>query len=306
MSATLVLRTVKGAPLTNLEVDNNFSNLNAFGDVVSANVGVLTNLSTTAKDNTVVAINEVYTRSANASVMDTGTVNVSLLPTSGVVAATYGNATNIPVIVVDTYGRITSASNVTVVGGVSSVGGATGAVSNAQILSAFSTAVAPGTSGNVLTSNGTNWVSSAAAGGGATITGETASSSTYYPVFTTTTSGTLSAANVSTSKLYFTPSSGTLNATVFNSLSDASQKTDVETVTNAVQTVNLLTGVEFVWADTGKKSAGVIAQELETILPHLVETNYEGFKSVNYSGIIAYLIEANKELAARVVALENK
>lgn len=306
MSATLVLRTVKGAPLTNLEVDNNFSNLNAFGDVVSANVGVLTNLSTTAKDNTVVAINEVYTRSANASVMDTGTVNVSLLPTSGVTPATYGNATNIPVIVVDTYGRITSASNVTVVGGVSSVGGATGDVSNAQLYASFEASVPPGTSGNVLTSDGSDWISQAPAASGTTITGETASSSTYYPVFTTTSSGSMTAANVATSKLYFTPSTGTLNATVFNSLSDASQKTNIQTVTNAVQTVNLLTGVEFVWKETGTKSAGVIAQEMENILPHLVETNYQGFKSVNYSGIIAYLIEAVKQLDSRVKQLEGK
>ena len=59
MAATLTLRTVKGTPLTNLEVDNNFSNLNAFGDVVSANVGVLSNLLTTNKSNIVSAINEI-------------------------------------------------------------------------------------------------------------------------------------------------------------------------------------------------------------------------------------------------------
>lgn len=51
--AELVLRTVKGAPLTNLEVDNNFSNINV-------EIGVLADLSTTAKDNLVAAINEVY------------------------------------------------------------------------------------------------------------------------------------------------------------------------------------------------------------------------------------------------------
>ena len=50
--ATLVLRTVKGTPLTNAEVDGNFSNL-------YSDIGIVTNLTTTAKDNTVVAINEV-------------------------------------------------------------------------------------------------------------------------------------------------------------------------------------------------------------------------------------------------------
>jgi hypothetical protein len=58
MAATLVLRTVKGSPLTNNEVDNNFSNLNTFGDVVSANIGVLTNLTTITQANVVNAVNK--------------------------------------------------------------------------------------------------------------------------------------------------------------------------------------------------------------------------------------------------------
>lgn len=79
MAATLILRTVKGTPLSNLEVDNNFSNLNIFGDVVSANVdgvrsnltttnaniGILANLTTTAKSNLVSAINEIESGKLN-------------------------------------------------------------------------------------------------------------------------------------------------------------------------------------------------------------------------------------------------
>ena len=56
---------------------------------------------------------------------------------TGVIATTYGSALNIPVITVDEYGRISSAANVALVSGVSSVGGATGAVSNAQLASAI-------------------------------------------------------------------------------------------------------------------------------------------------------------------------
>jgi hypothetical protein len=59
MAATLVLRTVKGSPLTNIEVDNNFSNLNTFGDVVSSNIGILTNLTTITQANVVNAVNEI-------------------------------------------------------------------------------------------------------------------------------------------------------------------------------------------------------------------------------------------------------
>ena len=56
---------------------------------------------------------------------------------TGVIATTYGSALNIPVITVDEYGRISSAANVALVSGVSSVGGATGAVSNAQLAAAI-------------------------------------------------------------------------------------------------------------------------------------------------------------------------
>lgn len=53
--ATLVLRTAKGSPLTNQEVDGNFSN-------ILADVGVITNLTTTTKANVVSAINEIIAK----------------------------------------------------------------------------------------------------------------------------------------------------------------------------------------------------------------------------------------------------
>jgi hypothetical protein len=53
--ATLVLRAVKGSPLTNQEVDGNFSN-------ILADVGVTTNLTTTTKSNVVSAINEIIAK----------------------------------------------------------------------------------------------------------------------------------------------------------------------------------------------------------------------------------------------------
>jgi hypothetical protein len=71
MAATLVLRTVKGSPLTNLEVDNNFSNLNTFGDVVSSNVGILSALTTTSTSNIVSAVNSL--KSGNLSQFGTTT-----------------------------------------------------------------------------------------------------------------------------------------------------------------------------------------------------------------------------------------
>ena len=97
-----------------------------------------------------------------------------------------------------------------------------------------------------------------------------------------------------------TYSSGTLTTTNFNATSDISLKKNIETVDDALSIINKLNGVEFEWKDTGKKSSGVIAQELEEILPHLVETNNDGIKTVNYAGLSAYLIQAIKKLAAKI------
>ena len=140
---------------------------------------------------------------------------------------------------------------------------------------------------------------------GATITDDTTTNGTRYILFDDVTSGSATSVGVASTKLYFNPSSGTLYATVFQSLSDANKKTNITPIANAASTLDLINGVEFDWLDSGKKSAGVIAQEVEQVLPHLVE-EWDGVKSVNYSGLIAYLIESNKELARRISILENK
>ena len=65
MAASLTLRTVKGTPLTNAEVDNNFSSLNTFGDLVNSNVGALSSLTTTSTSSIVAAVNSL--KSGNLS-----------------------------------------------------------------------------------------------------------------------------------------------------------------------------------------------------------------------------------------------
>lgn len=99
-------------------------------------------------------------------------------------------------------------------------------------------------------------------------------------------------------------SAGIVTATDFNSTSDSKLKENVKTVENALLTVNQLRGVSFDWKINNKPSYGVIAQELENILPELVsDTNP---KTVNYNGIIGILIEAVKELSSKVDELESK
>ena len=97
---------------------------------------------------------------------------------------------------------------------------------------------------------------------------------------------------------------GTITATDFNSTSDLNLKENIKTVDNALETVSTLRGVSFDWKETGKGSYGVIAQELEEILPDLVKTGE--VKSVNYNGIIGVLIEAVKELKKEIEELKSK
>ena len=97
---------------------------------------------------------------------------------------------------------------------------------------------------------------------------------------------------------------GTVKAVDFNSTSDVNLKENITTVDNALDLTNQLRGVRFEWKRDGKPSYGVIAQELETVLPELVTQGDP--KTVNYNGIIGVLIEAVKELSAEVEQLKNK
>ena len=67
-----------------------------------------------------------------------------------------------------------------------------------------------------------------------------------------------------------------------------------------------LNGVQFIWKEFETPSAGVIAQDVEKVLPELVNIRADtGTKTVNYSGLIGLLVEAVKELADRVEQLEK-
>jgi hypothetical protein len=144
-------------------------------------------------------------------------------------------------------------------------------------------------------------------GGGATITNDTSTNSNnYFPAMTNNqTSGSWTSAITSSTKLYFNPSTGTLNATVFNSLSDAAAKTDIMPITGASNLIESLTGVRFSWKDNSGKSAGLLAQDVEKIMPELVSTAEHG-KSLNYNGVIGLLVEAIKDLKAELADLKRK
>ena len=163
-----------------------------------------------------------------------------------------------------------------------------------------------GTSGKILTSNGAAAPTWEDAPGGFSVTNDTSTNSTYYPVFVDTTSGDPTQTSVSSTKLNFNPSTGNFSATQFTSLSDRTKKTNIRPIENALEITKQLEGVRFDWIDNDKPSVGLIAQEVEEILPELVETSDDGTKSVSYGNIIGVLIEAIKEQQKMIDKLMEK
>ena len=146
--------------------------------------------------------------------------------------------------------------------------------------------------------DGTTWnvYASISAGGGGVITNDTTTNVVQYIGMSRTTSGSLSDLYVADTELYFNPSTGALTAIDFDSLSDIKLKENILNLENSLRTIEKINPVSFNWKDNGRKAYGVIAQELEKILPELVETNKDtDTKSVSYVQLISFLIAAVKE-----------
>ena len=87
--------------------------------------------------------------------------------------------------------------------------------------------------------------------------------------------------------------------------SDRSLKRDIQTIEHAVDLVKSLRGVTFEMINTGQQGIGVVAQEVQDVVPQVVQDN-NGILSVAYGNLVGVLIEAVKELAARLETLEKK
>jgi len=201
----------------------------------------------------------IYSATANNGQLtaNSSTGNIVFgLATTTVASSTYGGATQIPVVTIDSFGRATYAANV---------------------------AITPTTTISTQSDN-----------------------ATYYPLFTQITSGPLSTANVNSSNFSFNPSTGTVTSTLFTATSDRNLKENILRIENAVDTVNQLSGVSFNWKENGNKSYGVIAQDVESVLPDVVTTNSEGVKSVNYQALTAFLIESIKQLSSEIEELKKQ
>jgi len=215
-----------------------------------------------------------------------------------------------------TYSYTLPTASTTVLGGVK-VDGTSITINGSGVISGASTYTLPTASTTVLggvkvdgtsiTINGSGVISASAT---VSITDDTSTSATYYPVFSTTSSGSQTL-KVSSTKLQFNPSTGTMYSTIFQSLSDASLKTNITAIDNPFSILEL-SGVKYDWVDGSGTQYGFIAQEVEKIIPELVGFNGE-YKSVNYNGVIPFLVETVKkqqsvieDLISRIEKLENK
>jgi len=128
-----------------------------------------------------------------------------------------------------------------------------------------------------------------------------------------------------TSGLQFRATTGNSAATIDNSgnftatgnvtaYSDVRLKTDISTINDALGICGKLRGVSYKWIATDKPSIGVIAQEVEEVIPEVVLTNRETnpstgetteIKSVDYGKIVGVLINAINELKAEVDELKK-
>jgi hypothetical protein len=110
------------------------------------------------------------------------------------------------------------------------------------------------------------------------------------------------------------PTDGRIDASndivAFNS-SDRRLKENITPIANALEKVRSLTGVEFDWKEETKKAhghsgrdTGVIAQEVQAIMPTAVRTNNTGYLAVRYEKLIGLLIEGMKEQQAQIDELK--
>ena len=115
--------------------------------------------------------------------------------------------------------------------------------------------------------DGTTWQVFAFAAPSIDITNDNSTNTTQYLAMTRATSGEINTAYISSSGLTYNPSTGTLSSTNYNSLSDRFLKKDIRSLESYEQVIDNLNPVSFNWISNNKKSFGLIAQEVEQILP---------------------------------------
>jgi len=166
--------------------------------------------------------------------------------------------------------------------------------------------------GNVAVGTVTSSMNTLDVSGGAVIGGS------YAGVYTAPTNGLLVQGNICIGTndpgTYMLNVNGSVQATAYITVSDVRTKTNIQFLSGSLDLVNQLNGVSFTWKNdtTNKPIHGLIAQDVEKVLPDIVNTatveNESGYKqkSIHYDGLFPHLIESIKTLTQENKALVSK
>jgi len=150
------------------------------------------------------------------------------------------------------------------------------------------------------------------------VTNNTVSGTVHYPMLTTNTSGFETDIVTSSSKLEFTPSTGTLavdNVSVENALtaqtitetSSIVLKDNITPLENAIDKLVKLKPVTYTRKSNGETESGLIAEQVADVIPELVQRDSNGNpQTVAYSRLTAYLIQAVQALSEEVHKLSSR
>jgi hypothetical protein len=236
----------------------------------------------------------------NGDISASAAIAVSKLAASTISGITLGNNLN----------TLTLATSGTGLSGSTTYNGSGAATftvtSNATSANTGSAIVARDSSGNFSAGTITATLSgTATTSTNSTITDDTSTNATHYPNFVAGTSGA-QGEKVSSTKFTFNPSTGLLTSTDYNSSSDKRLKSNIKTVEGALDKVNSLRGVTFKWKEGGSDSIGLIAQEVQKVIPEVVTKDDNGYLGIRYTNLIGVLVEAIKEQQDQINTLKKQ
>jgi hypothetical protein len=207
-------------------------------------------------------------------------------------------------------------------GGATGPTGPTGAAGSAGAAGA---AGAKGATGPTGPSGANGATGPTGAGGGATgptgpLVAGTANQTLYYNGTTwaassvITNNGTSVGIGTNPSGSYMLEIAGKMRTTGINEISDERLKREITPIDNALGKVMKMQGMQYYWRREdypslnldNSKQIGLIAQQVEKIVPEVVQTDKEGFKAVEYSKLIALLVEAIKQQETKIDAQQKQ
>lgn len=106
---------------------------------------------------------------------------------------------------------------------------------------------------------------------------------------------------------------GTIKASAIDYNSDERLKQNITSIQSSAEVLGKLRPVSYFWNEKGKKKGGnaqlqygLVAQEVEKVLPNIVSTDNEGYKSVNYNELIPLLLQAVQEQDKKITELQKE